>query len=936
MNRGKKTQEGAEAEMNSDEGTSNSEHEERLHRSASAVDCSQTKSARSSGVSRSFRARCLALAFFLSGASALTYEIVWQRQMFLIFGASAPATTAILTAIFLGIAFGSQLAVPLMRRVPDSLMLYAVLEAVMGLWGLFVPTLLSQADALYVGAVSSLGEGHFLQAPLRFCLAVIPLLPATLAMGATIPVMVRSVAGLRRSAVAWAYGINILGAVAGSLSTGLLWLQMLGISNTRLVAVALNAAAFAVIVLLRRRGGILVPDSGDSLLDAAPRETHRLPVRLGPLYLTAGFVALGLEVVWLRFLGIVNSNSTATFTLTLTIYLLGMGLGSLIVYPLLRRKLDARSIFSLANAGTAVCSLLTFGVVYLAARINVALISEPSKAGTLQLSDIYLAEGIIIAGLMLLPTLFMGLVYPAVCDCCEDVGAARDRWVGQMYFLGTIGSVIGILLVGILLIPTLGLHGTFAVLVGLSVAVFLLAERGTPRTGNRRWLLPAVAGGCALWAGWIVFESRPVLREVVAEIRNGRWYEVPPDGSAATVPTSQLAELVHVKAGASGTVMVKLESNGIDRLVYVDDQLVASTNLGARVDALMLAHLPLLLHPATQNALTVGFGTGGTSYALTTHGIKAYCVEIEPEVPRASEHSAQQNFGVLDNPLFTLILNDARDHLHSGTRTYDVIATDVTNLQYKQNGNLYTVEYFDLMRQRMNADGVACAWIPMAAISTEELRILMRGFIEVFPHATLWYMNHTHTNFGILIGTPEPLQIDFRRLQQGFADPQIAENLGLIGVSTPLQLVHCLHLDEAGYRQFCGDVPLHTDDRPILEFSSPMTFYQYQETFEQNLAATLPLRPTDLRTFVSSAPEGLDVEFARHLKASQSFCHVVLQMYRHLVARQRGDRTKALAALKLAIIEAEAGMAAWPDDRVREEFYVNFFNDAQRWAQAPR
>ncbi|MHC4879386.1 MAG: spermidine synthase [Planctomycetota bacterium] len=416
--------------------------------------------------------------------------------------------------------------------------------------------------------------------------------------------------------------------------------------------------------------------------------------------------------------------------------------------------------------------------------------------------------------------------------------------------------------------------------------------------------------------------------------RNGRWYEVPPVGDTASIPTTELAELAHIKAGASGTVMVKVERNREDRLVYVDDQLVASTNMGARVDALMLAHLPLLLHPRPQNALTVGFGTGGTSHAMTTHGIDTYCVEIEPEVPRAARHTAQQNFGVLDNPLFTLILNDARDHLHSGTRTYDVIATDVTNLQYKQNCNLYTVEYFDLMGSRLNPQGVACAWIPMAAISTQELRILMRGFSDVFPHATLWYMNHTHTNFGILIGTPEPLQIDFRRLQRGFSDTRISDSLQLIGMTEPLQFVHCLHLDETGYREFCGETPRHTDDRPILEFSSPMTFYQYHETFEANLAATLRLRPTVFRPYVVNVPDNVTAEFDRHQQASRKFCNVMLLMYRHLIARGRADRSKAVAALKLAINEAQSGMQAWPGDTAREEFYVKFFTDAERWMVA--
>jgi spermidine synthase len=426
--------------------------------------------------------RILAAAFFLSGASALTYEIIWQRQMFLIFGASAPATTAILTAIFLGIAFGSQLAVPLLRRSSNPLTLYIALEAVMGAWGLLVPTLLRQADAIYLRGVASLGEGHTLQTPLRFCLAVVPLLPATLAMGATIPVMVRCVTPLRQSAVAWAYGVNILGSVVGSLLTGLLWLQMLGISQSRLIAVAANTLAVMIVAWLRRQSSrenaveSIPVESPVAVPDARTTAAIDPPRGLTLLYLFAGFVALGLEVVWLRFLGIVNSNSTATFTLTLTIYLLGMGLGSLLIYRRLKRRLHARTIFTVANLGVAVCSLGTFGVLYRAAYINVALISEPSRAGTLQLSDIYLAEALIIAGLMFLPTLFMGLVYPAVCDCFEGSGALRDRWIGRMYFVGTLGSVIGILLVGTVLIPGLGLHGTFSLLVCMSFGIAFVSH----------------------------------------------------------------------------------------------------------------------------------------------------------------------------------------------------------------------------------------------------------------------------------------------------------------------------------------------------------------------------------------------------------------------------------------------------------------------------
>ncbi|HSG71957.1 MAG TPA: hypothetical protein VLA12_16185 [Planctomycetaceae bacterium] len=866
----------------------------------------------------------LSIAFFLSGASALTYEILWQRQMFLIFGASAPATTAILTSIFLGIAFGSRIAFSLMRKVNDPAQFYIALELIMGCWGLLVPSILGFADGWYVGLSRYFGEGHSIVYFVRFVLAVMSVLPSTLAMGATIPVMIRCISSASSSGVAWAYGVNILGAVTGCLLTGFVWISWLGIHQTRLVAVALNLASAAIIVTVKRSSFEPLEDE-----PAAPVETSfsRDSAKLGALYFCAGFVALGMEVVWLRFLGILNTNSTVTFTLTIAVYLLGMGLGSLLVYPVLKRFFAPRMLFSLTNGATALGALLTFPMVYWAATINVKRIKQAAQLGELQLSDIYLTEAYVIGGLMFLPALCMGMVYPAVCDCFEGTRTERDRWVGRIYFWGTLGSVVGILLVATAIIPRLGPHATFGILAGMSALICYAALISQENSRRKRLL----QGSCALLVAGAVYLSidpRPVLRETVAVKEDGVWKEV-----SIEHPEHVISEMTRIKSGTTATVYVKKTLGSEDHLVYVDDQLVASTNLEAKVDSLMLAHLPLLLHPNPKNALTVGFGTGGTSYAMTLHDVETYCVEIEAEVPRSAYLMPDQNFNVLELPKFTLILNDARDHLHAGTRKYDVISTDVTNLQYKQNANLYTVEYFELMRSKLTPEGVACAWIPMAAIDTGELRILMKSFQEVFPHATLWYMNNTLTNFGILIGTPEKLSIDYRRLEAGFSDPEISHNLNLVGMTEPLQLVHCLHLDEDGYREFCGDVLLHTDDLPILEFSSPMSFYRFAETFRDNLEVTLRLRPNDYRPYVVHFPEQVAMQFEKHRVASHEFCNVVLSMYRCIVARQRNDIASFREEVKQAISAAKTGMEAWPEDRVREEFYVNFFSETQQWLQ---
>lgn len=861
------------------------------------------------------------LVVFLSGASALTYEVVWQREMFHVFGASAPATAAILSAMFLGIAFGSRLSRRFFEQVQHPILLLAGLEGVIALWGILVPTATALSESLYVSSAHALGEESTLLKIVRFALAVLPVLPATLCMGATIPVMVRALGRGESSSVAWIYGLNTLGAVGGASATGLVWIRVLGLSESALIAIGLNLVVVVLLLLLNRSVRTNETKPTASLSEGKPIGSYPL---LGSMYFTAGFVALGLEVVWLRFLGIVNSNSTITFSLTLAIYLCGTAVGSLILYRIFRRFLSPYTTFAVSNGGVAVASLATFPVIYAAPFLNRTGIEIPATAGTLTLADLYRTEALIIVLLLFVPAVFMGMVYPAVCDAVTGNERSRQDWIANAYFRGTLGAVVGTLATSLFMIPLLGLHAAFSTLVITSAILCVIAFTIGHR-GRRRYSAVVVMGLSSLWAIVIAVDGRPALRNTVARNIDGRWMEFTPghDGKAS-------AEIVRFKAGASGTAITKRETRSDDFLVYVDDQLVASTNLEAKVDALMLAHLPLLLHPDPVNELTVGFGTGGTSHAITTHGIQAYCVEIEPEVPRAAHFIASQNYGVLDNPEFQLIINDARDHLKITQRKYDVIATDVTNLQYKQNSSLYTVEYFQLMDDCLTPRGVACAWIPMAAIDRRELQVLMKSFQHVFPHATLWFMNHTHTNFGILIGTPGPLVIDYARLEDGFRSDTVRESLKEIGLTEPMQIVHCLQLDERGYSRFCGDVPLHTDNNPTLEFSSPLSYYQYEATFCDNLSSQLIYRPDRFQPFVVNGPDDDSDLWERHRIASYAGCEVVLAMYRFRTMWLRGQTNAAMQRLKEAMNTAKIGMDAWPDDIAREAFYIDFFADADR------
>jgi spermidine synthase len=850
------------------------------------------------GVDRTMNARgvsrVLLILFFLSGASSLIFETLWQRMMVLVFGASAPATTAILTAFFCGIAFGSKLGGKMLSRRKNALLFYAFIELWIGLWAIGVPPMLKAVGVLYVEVFSSGIPGPTLSLAYRFLMSILVVLPATLGMGATIPVMNRLLTergGGIGKGVALAYGVNTAGAVLGCLLTGFLLIRELGVHTTLYAAASLNALVVLSAVALSRSSSApsaAAPVSrAEKEGDDGGREGDvvRSPGVLVGIYAVTGFLALGFEVLWMRMLGIYNTNSFTTFTLALSTYLSGFATGSIAVYPFLSGRLRAIDIFKLANLGAAAASLALVRLIYAFPRISKYLLGEGGEAVT----TVMLAgkEALFALIVVFLPALFMGLAYPSLCDVLIRRRAGTGERSGHYYFVGNLGSIAGILAVGLILVPKTGLVGTLAILcaVGFAlVALTLQLERGL--APSRRTVLQCA---CALLIGAAAlygFKGHPFNADGPVVFREGYWEQDLPESD------TRRSIIRRYQEGLTATILVReAQEAGFDtyRFLMVDEQVVASTMKPALVDSKMLAHLPLLLHPDPKRALTVGFGSGVTSWSMTRHGIEVEAVEIEPEVVRSAFLFEEYNLNVLQEPNFSLIINDARDYLGLTDKRFDVISTDVTNLQYRQNANLYTREYFSLLGSRLATGGVACAWVPMSGILERDFKIILRTFSDVFPHTTVWYFNNAVTSFVLFIGTPEPLKIDMGHLVERFSHPPIRQDLRTIGVSHPFKFVHFLHMDEEAVRNYTGTGALHTDDKPILEFSSPAAYSMGIRLFATNLDATLAYRPESYAQYVSGVSEGRLKLFERATRASRLWTETFALYFLHTTGQNGGD-----------------------------------------------
>jgi spermidine synthase len=434
------------------------------------------------------------------------------------------------------------------------------------------------------------------------------------------------------------------------------------------------------------------------------------------------------------------------------------------------------------------------------------------SAGTM-----FVAELALTAGALLLPAVLMGLCFPLLVAEVADGAHERSRRVGWAYAVNTLGCVAGAILTGFVLIPGLGIHGTFGLVVALvgfaGVAALLNAERPGRYVRVGLALSTIVLGAVS----WQYLPVGQYLKSAVVEPR----------------------KLLYYREGDTGTVTV-VESPPGARAIMVDGQPVAGTAASSVVDQKMLAHLPLLLHPAPTHALTVGFGSGGTSHSMTLHGAQVDCVEIERAVPEAAGLFLSENQGVRSSPKFHLVLDDARSWLRVAPYPYDVIVTDCTNLQYKSSGDLYTVEYFDLMRRRLSADGIAAAWVPANGIAPSDLKTLVRSFQAVFPHTSIWHMNRLPTDFLIFVGTPGPLSVDLGRLATRMADPRVRSDLQTVGLEDPARLLATCLTSEEGLPAYLGTGPLHTDDRPILSYSTYGA--AYRSTIAANLLQLLACR----------------------------------------------------------------------------------------------
>ncbi len=792
--------------------------------------------------------------FFASGATALVYQVAWVRSLSLILGASHQAVSIVLAAFMGGLALG---AVVVARRAagnPRPLRLYGWLELGIAACALALPLLLRAVQAVYVALALGLEDragggavAAVARALLSFGLLVLP----TFLMGGTLPVLVAAVVRRHQdlhARLASLYAINTAGAATGALAAGFVLLPALGLRHTELAAAACNALIGAAALWLGRVGAPAdTATQAAPVEDAAARRALSAPdtqVEANALRVVfactaiCGFGALALEVMWTRAISLAIGSSVYSFTLMLVAFLTGIELGSALHGALPRRLRDATHA-SLLLAGIAASTLATSFAIPRLPQLVGWLKPVASGAGFDPWTTLALCLLV-----MLVPCVLHGMAFPLAGEVRARLEARTARSIGDLVGLNTLGSIAGSLAAGFILIPQVGMQrslvGISALYASAAIAVAAAALAGAKR--RRLVAAGAVAAVALVWLGvfslgaWDTRMLGAFRNNEVADLRRVR--EEPGAVYAGTT-------VLYYREGRGSTVSVVEDAAGVRRF-QIDGKVEASDASSDLRHELLLGHLPVLVHPAPKSALVVGLGAGITLGGVAAHPeIESITiVEIEPAVVPISSYFAHVNGDALEDPRVRLVLQDGRNHLLTTSRRFDVITADPIHPWARGSAYLYTREYYETARARLEDGGVMCQWLPLYQLSPDDLRAVVGSFLDVFPDATLW----STPADGVLIGSTRPLRIDLGAWQQRLSHPRVRDGLARVGLADPLSLLAEFTLSPEAMRGFAHGALRNTDDNLFLEFDSPRHIGGGSALLQSNarLLASLASPPAEL------------------------------------------------------------------------------------------
>ena len=762
------------------------------------------------------RPTALTLIFF-SGSTGLIYEFCWSKRLANWLGNTGQAHAILLATFMGGLALGAWLFGRRADRSKRPLALYGVLELGVGLLALLFPTMLEAAGALYVSVGSAGGN------PARLVLAAVTVLPPTLLMGGSLPAMTRALTkslSTAKGTLASLYAVNSLGAAVGSLLAGVFFVPVAGLAVTERFAVFLNLLVGAIAILGSRAPATQAAEPAEEAQQRVYTEAAVKAVLIGTAL--SGFTAMLYEVTWIRLLSIIIGGTSYAFTLILSCFILGIALGSFWIAR--RAEGDALRTFGWLQLALVVVVCVT---IPLYRRMPFVFFELTQLLRPDDSWSVYLFLTFLFCALLLIPpTFLMGASFPlgarVVMRSKDSVGGE----VGRVYLFNTIGTILGSLLGGLVLLPLIGLEGNFTVglIANLIAAAICLTVALSPSGERGRAVVPLgavavlVIFSAVTTRGWATFISQAG--------RYREWHGHFTKFASFEKQALERAESLFYADDVFASVMVA-QQKGTHRFLRINGKADGSNGRGDLDTQTLAAHLGVLTHPGeVKKVLLVGIGAGITAGSLLAHGVERLdVVEISPAVLEAAKLFSKDNRDVFNDPRCHVHIEDARTFLTLSPEKYDLIVSVPSNPWVTGVSGLFSRDFFRVARERLAPGGRMVQWIHTYESNEALVQLVVRTLRDSFEHGTTWLGAADM----LLVASREPQVIDAEVMAKRMKVPTVAEDLRRLGITrVSTLLARQVHSDE-GQLAFAGKGLVNTDDHNVLEYLSPIAYFMSGE-----------------------------------------------------------------------------------------------------------
>jgi spermidine synthase len=764
--------------------------------------------------------------FILSGFSGLVYESIWSHYLKLFLGHAAYAQALVLVMFMGGMALGAWLVSRFVHRIKNLLMAYAALELLIGLLGLLFDPMFGYVQAIaYTHIIPALGNPTLVNV-VKFLISALLLLPPSLLLGATFPLMssgfIRTFPDAPGKSLALLYFSNSIGAALALPVSAFFLIDHLGLPGTLNLAAAVNLLVAFIVWSLTR----------DLTTDSKPAASSTGRLSGSQLFLVlsffTGMASFIYEVTWIRMLSMVLGASTYSFELMLSAFITGLAIGGYLV----RKRIDQLGDPALFAAGVQIamglCALMTifmYGYSFEAMSLLMTALDETGPGYVL-----FSAFSHMITLLIMLPaTICAGMTLPLFTYALIRRGHA-ENCIGQIYAANTLGAICGVLFTVFIGLPLLGVKGSIVIGAAIDIClgmVLLGLYRTVPRIRPILYVTTVVALVYISAASLFQFNTKMmasgVFRHGVAELDDKTDILYHRDGKTASVTVT----------GWDKTKVTIMTNGKPDAAITMAAGAPPSIDEATMT---LLAALPLSVHPQARTIANIGMGSGLTAHtALLMPGVERVdTIEIEEAIIEGAGLFRPATERVFSDPRSFIHLDDARTWLSSRRSGYDIIISEPSNPWVSGVASLFTTEFYRLARTRLNSDGVLVQWIHIYELNTQLLVSILKAIADNFPYYSVYFADDG--NLILIASVDTPIAMPDQTIFESEAMKQ------------QLDRVYVRHLEDLRYR-FLGDQSLYnpflarfdiranSDYYPVLDLGAEKARY-----LRENVTDLLNLR----------------------------------------------------------------------------------------------